>query len=215
MQVADASQQEMWFLASLSQDCVLLDELQSGVDRYQVAADLFGVNRKKGKAIELGLNYGMSEYGLAAQVGITTDKARAGIVARDRRYRQATAWKGQRKNEARRFYKVHSITGRPVWINPYDKQWERNAINAPIQASAAGHTKTALVNIHRACNEAGLQFRVVNVVHDEILQDVPVAQKDIYAAILKKAWDDASAKLAPGMAMRADVLEGQTWSVKE
>ncbi len=216
LQVADVSQQEPWFSAFMSNDQVLLQELQKGTDLHQVTADLFGVERNpRGKAISLALNYGMSEYGLAIAADISEEKARAGILARDRRYRQLTGWKGQKKNEARRHYKVHTVTGRPCWVNPYGEQWGRNAINAPIQGSAADHTKMALVNIHKKCAELNMPFCVTMVVHDEIVMDVPIEHKDLYGAVLKQAWDDASAVLAPGMAIRADVMEGPNWSVKE
>jgi DNA polymerase-1 len=214
IQVADVSQQEPWFSAFLSGDRVLLKELKDNVDLHAVTGDLFGVDRPRGKAINLGLNYGMSEYGLAARVGISVEKARAGILARDRRYRQLTGWKGERKNEARRNYRVNTVTGRPVWVNPYGNQWERQAINAPAQGSAADHTKLALVNIHQACQKADLPFRVTIVIHDEIVQDVPLEQAYEYAEILRNGWDMASAKLAPGMAMRADVESGPNWGIK-
>jgi DNA polymerase-1 len=213
MQVCDVSQQEPWFSAYLSGDRVLLHELQNEIDLHQVTGDLFGVDRDKGKAINLGLNYGMSEYGLAARVGISVEKARAGILARDRRYRQLTSWKGQRKNEARRHYKVNTVTGRPVWVNPYTNGWDRNAINAPVQGSAADHTKSALVRLHKKCKEAHLPFRVTMIVHDEMVQDVPETQAEIYGRLMEEAWDEASAELAPYMAMKAKVMQGETWAV--
>jgi len=211
MQKADVSQQEPWFSAYLSGDIMLTKELMDKVDLHQVTADLFGVDRRKGKDINLGLNYNMSEYGLAARVGISVDEARAGINKRERYYRQLTGWRSAKIKEARKEFKLQTVTGRPIWVNPYFNGWERQAVNGPIQGSAADHTKLALVNLHRACSEASLPFRAVLVVHDEIVQDVRVENSSTYAKMLEKAWDDASAKLAPGMALRAEVFEGANW----
>jgi len=214
LQVADVNQQEPWFSAFLSEDPVLMHELQNRIDLHQVTADLFGVERNPtGKAINLGLNYGMTEYGLSAKVGISVEAARAGIMARDRRYRQLTGWKGQRKNEARRHYKVNTVSGRPVWVNPYLEGWDRNAINAPIQGSAADHTKLALVNLHKKCKQAGVPFAVSMIVHDEMVQDVPQTHAAIYANLLAEAWNDASAALAPGMPITVEVMQGENWGV--
>lgn len=214
LQVADVSLQENWFMAFLSQDPVMLQELHSGQDLHQIYADMFNVSRDKGKNVHHGLNYGMSEYGLSRYVGISVEEARAGIQKRNKRYRVAAAQRKQWKSEARRSYKVHTVTGRPVWINPYNEQWERNAINAPVQGSAADHTKLATLKLFQKCEAEGLPYRAILVVHDELVQDVPIEQKDIYGRLLQESWDEASAELAPGMAIKTKVLEGKDWSVK-
>jgi DNA polymerase-1 len=216
IQVADVSQQEPVFTALLSQDPVMLKEIVDGVKGYYVYEELFNVDYDTAKAIYLGLNYGMSEYGLAATVGISAEEARTGIVARDRRYRQFTIWRGEQKKAARRHYKVHSVTGRPVWVNPYEEsgQWERNAYNGPIQSSAADHTKLALVHNHRLCAAHDIPFCVNNVVHDEMGQDVPKDQADLYRNIMQDSWDAASIVLAPGLPLNISVKQGETWGVK-
>lgn len=216
IQVSDVSAQEPGFSALLSGDKVLIDEIARCVKGHQVMADLFGVDYDTGKSINLGLNYGMTEYGLSATVGIPKEDAIAGIKARDRRYRTLTAWRKNQMSLARRHYKVHTVTGRPVWVNPYSAsgQWKRNAQNGPPQGSAADHTKLALVNLHRKCRENNLPFLVTHVVHDEIVQNVPQEHADTYATLLRTSWDEASQKLAPGINITVEIAQGENWGVK-
>lgn len=216
IQVSDVSSQEPGFSALLSGDRVLKDEIERGTKGHQVMADLFNVDYDTGKVINLGLNYGMTEWGLSANVGISLDDAKAGILARDRHYRTLAAWRKQKTSEARRNYKVHTVTGRPVWVNPYNMngQWERNAQNGPIQGSAADHLKLAMVKLHQSCADNGLEFRVTHVIHDEIVQRVPVEDADIYATLLENAWNEASRELAPGIKITVEVKQGETWGVK-
>ncbi len=216
VQVSDVSQQEPGFNALLSGDRVLLDEIERGIKGHQVTADLFGVDYDTGKAINLGLNYGMTEWGLSATVGISKDAASDGIRARDRRYRTLTAWRKSQISKARRQYKVHTVTGRPVWVNPYNQsgQWERNAQNGPIQGSAADHTKLALVKLHQMCADVGLEFSVTHIVHDEIVQQAPIEHAEQYANLLQSAWEEATRELAPGINITVDVVQGSTWGVK-
>ena len=216
VQVSDVSQQEPGFNALLSGDRVLLDEIEKGIKGHQVTADLFGVDYDTGKAINLGLNYGMTEWGLSATVGISKDAASDGIRARDRRYRTLTAWRKSQISKARRQYKVHTVTGRPVWVNPYNQsgQWERNAQNGPIQGSAADHTKLAFVKLHQMCADHGVPFKVTHIIHDEIVQNVPLPQAELYDGLLSVAWEEATRELAPGINITVDVAQGQTWGVK-
>ena len=214
LQVADVSQQEPGFSALLSQDPVLMDEMERGVKGYLVMEELFGVDYDTAKVIYLGLNYGMSAYGLAPAANISLEDAESGMRARERRYRRMTLWQGEMRTYARRHFKVHTVTGRPVWVNPYNEQWGRNAVNGPIQGSAADHTKLAFVINHRLCSSAGVPFRVTGVIHDEILQDVPKEDAKFYRELMQKAWDEASEKLAPGIPMRIEVKQGENWGVK-
>lgn len=216
IQVSDVSAQEPGFSALLSGDKVLIDEIAQGIKGHQIMADLFEVDYDTGKSINLGLNYGMTEYGLSATVGISKEAAVAGIKARDRHYRTLTAWRNNQMSKARREYKVHTVTGRPVWVNPYgiSGQWKRNAQNGPIQGSAADHTKLALVNLHKFCREFDLPFLVTHVVHDEIVQQVPEERAETYASLLRRAWNDASSKLAPGINITVKIAQGENWGVK-
>ena len=216
MQVADVSQQEPGFSAFLSKDPVLMDEIQRGVKGYDVNMEIFGVDYDTSKTITLGMNYGMSEYGVAAAAQISLDEAVEGIRQRERRYRVMTSWQAQQVKFARRNYHVKTVTGRRVWVNPYlvGGGWERNAANGPVQGSAADHTKLAFVLNHAFCQADNMPFQVTGVIHDEMTQDVPEEEKEWYRGCMQDAWDTASERLAPGIPMRIAISEGETWGVK-
>ena len=216
MQVADVSQQEPGFSAYLSGDPVLMDEIQRGVKGYDVNMEIFDVDYDTAKTITLGMNYGMSEYGVAAAAMISLDDAVAGLTARQRRYRVMTSWQGEQVKFARRNYHVKTVTGRRVWVNPYlvGGEWERKAGNGPVQGSAADHTKLAFVLNHAFCKTADMPFCVTGIIHDEMLQDVPKEEAEWYRGTIQDAWDYSSERLAPGIPMRIAISEGETWGVK-
>jgi len=216
MLVADASQQEVRLAAALSKDERLIQELNDGVDLHQVTADMFGVDRDRGKAINLGLNYGMSEYGLAEMMGISEEEAEAGIRARERRYKGLAAWQNMTVNKAQRQLKVRSLSGRPIWINPYLQYdgWKRNAINGPVQASAADHTKRALVAMHQMCEDEGVPFGVCMAVHDEIVSNVPVGMMKTYKKIAKDAWREAGVAMTTVVELPIETASGRSWACK-
>ncbi|KKL45896.1 hypothetical protein LCGC14_2351030, partial [marine sediment metagenome] len=216
MQVADVSQQEPGFSAFLSKDPVLMDEIQRGVKGYDVNMEIFGVDYDTSKTITLGMNYGMSEYGVAAAAQISLDEAVEGIRQRERRYRVMTSWQAQQVKFARRNYHVKTVTGRRVWVNPYlvGGGWERNAANGPVQGSAADHTKLAFVLNHAFCQADNMPFQVTGVIHDEMTQDVPEEEKEWYRGCMQDAWDTASERLAPGIPMRIAISEGENWGAK-
>ena len=214
LQVADVSQQEPGFSALMSQDPVLIDEMERGIKGYHVMEELFNVDYDTAKIIYLGLNYGMSAFGLAPAANISLEAAESGMRARTRRYRRMTVWQGDMETYARRHFQVLTVTGRPVWVNPYNEQWRRNAVNGPIQGSAADHTKLAFITNHRFCLADDMPFCVTGVIHDEILQDVPKEEAEFYRGLMQDAWDYASDKLAPGIPMRIEVKQGENWGVK-
>ena len=216
MQVADVSQQEPGFSAFLSKDPVLMDEIQRGVKGYDVNMEIFGVDYDTSKTITLGMNYGMSEYGVAAAAQISLNEAVEGIRQRERRYRVMTSWQAQQVKFARRNYHVKTVTGRRVWVNPYlvGGGWERNAANGPVQGSAADHTKLAFVLNHAFCQADNMPFQVTGVIHDEMTQDVPEEEKEWYRGCMQDAWDTASERLAPRMPMRIAISEGENWGAK-
>ena len=216
MLVADASQQEVRLAAALSRDERLLQELNDGVDLHQVTADMFSVDRDRGKAINLGLNYGMSEYGLAEMMGISEEEAEAGIKARERRYKGLAAWQNMTVNKAQKQLKVRSLSGRPIWINPYLQYdgWKRNAINGPVQASAADHTKRALVAMHQLCEAEGIPFGVCMAVHDEIVSNVPAGMLGHYRQIATEAWGEAGAAMTNVVELPIEMASGRSWACK-
>jgi len=216
MLVADAQQQEVRLAAALSRDDKLIQELNDGVDLHQVTANMFGVDRDRGKAINLGLNYGMSGYGLAAMLGISEEEAEAGIKTRERRYKGLSAWQNMTINKAQKQLKVRSLSGRPIWINPYLQYdgWKRNAINGPVQASAADHTKRALVAMHQMCEEEDVPFGVCMAVHDEIVSNVPAGMMKTYKKIARDAWREAGVAMTSVVELPIEIASGRSWACK-
>jgi DNA polymerase-1 len=109
---------------------------------------------------------------------------------------------------------VRTASDRRVWLNLYGWQWDRNAINAPIQGSAADHTKLTLGMIHRMCANAGVPFDLILVVHDEVVLDVTRGTMQDQRRIVESAWIEAGKKLAPDVPMVVDIATGFHWGVK-
>ena len=103
--------------------------------------------------------------------------------------------------------------GRRTWLNAYTSQHSRNALNNPIQGSAADMIKLALIELHKRWAD-GLDFSVVAVIHDEIVLDVPEHLAKSVAEFVQKATIDAADKMCPGMHFRVDVSIGNTWADK-
>ena len=215
--VGDVQQQEPRFSAFLSRDPNLTEEIMNGTDLHQRAADLFNLTgsnaRDRGKAINLGLNYGMSAWGLSGRVGISQDAAEAGIQARRRHYNRYYAWQDRQVRAADRRGYVTTVSGRPLWTNEYNFGYKRNAINSPIQGSAADQIKLALGYVREQCKAASIPFCVNLVVHDEIVMDVPAGMMKTYRYILDQAWKEAGHKLMPTIPTVVDLKSGKNWRV--
>jgi DNA polymerase-1 len=207
MVISDVAQQEPRFSAFL-----LTKELEDEVDLHQRAADHFGLrSRAHGKTINLGLNYGMSAQGLAGRLGISIDEAETGLRNRRRHYSRYHAWQERQRRLAERLGYIVTASGRRVWVNQHNNQWSRNAINAPIQGSAADQTKLALVYIHEQCSSKGIAFPVTMIVHDEIVAQAPRGTVSIYRKIIKDAWMEAGKKLMPTIPTVVEIKKGKTW----
>jgi DNA polymerase I-like protein with 3'-5' exonuclease and polymerase domains len=215
MYVADAWQQEVCILAYFSEDRMLKEDLLKGKDLHQQAADDFGLSRRQGKDINLGLGYGMSEWGLASRTGMSMADARRGISKRQRRYGGVSAWNDKQKARAIALEYVETTMGRRVWINQYDRQWERHSINLPIQGTAAEHTKLWLILTHEYCRSQGIPFRVPLVIHDELVADVPPGEGKAWRSILTRTGVDGGAIAVPSFPMRTEIVSGRSWGAKE
>ncbi|KKK91194.1 hypothetical protein LCGC14_2715410, partial [marine sediment metagenome] len=159
---ADIWNQEVCILASLSGDERLWVDLEGGIDLHQATADDFRVDdRDIGKRINLGLNYGMSAYGVMDLTGMTESEAKRGMRARETRWPGVPLWQRKQRSLADRFEYVETALGRRIWMNLYGDQWERNSSNAPVQGSAADQTKRWLVLLHQAAKANDIPFDVV------------------------------------------------------
>jgi DNA polymerase-1 len=213
--VADVSQQEPRILAWFSKDRSLLEAFENDEDIHQFVADRVGVSRRLGKDLNLGLSYGLTEFGLARNAKISRSEAQKVLKEYFARFQGVRAYMAtQRKEGYRRGY-VGTATGRPVWLNPYAKQWENNAINAPIQGTAADHTKLAMALLHSDCYATGMPFPVIMAVHDELVLDIGPGTETDYARLVESAWITAGEKIVPGIPMKVDVAIGENWGVKK
>jgi DNA polymerase I len=195
---ADYSQIELRIMAHLSGDKGLLDAFAKGEDVHRAtAAEVFGVTRDEvsneqrryAKVINFGLIYGMSAFGLAANLGIERSAAANYIERYFARYPGVKAYMDRTRNEAQESGYVETVFGRRLWLpdirssNQGRRQGaERAAINAPMQGTAADLIKLAMIAVQGWLESAKLQTKLVMQVHDELVFEVPAAELDIVKA---------------------------------
>lgn len=216
--VCDYSQQEPGVTAHLSQDQKLIDIINSGQDIYiSVAKMIFNEEIKKGdkrrktmKALVLGTNYGLSPWGLASREDMSKPEAGKLINRYFKTFPGVATWinkQGKRKDY------VETAMGRRIWLNRYSSQVERNALNAPIQGTAADMTKLAVARLHQNWKYP-YPFPVVATVHDEIVLDVPKKHAQKVAKFVKKTMEDVAQEVCPSVIIKADVNIGTNWGAK-
>ncbi len=185
---ADYSQIEMRLMAHLSQDAGLIEAFRSGEDLHNtVASKVFGVpvdavdaeQRRRIKAMSYGLAYGLSAYGLSAQLGIATDEAAAMMEEYFTRFGGIRDYLHEVVERARVDGYTQTLWGRRRYLpdlNSDNRQRremaERMALNAPVQGSAADLVKVAMLEVNRCLQAAGLRTRMLLQVHDELVLEV-------------------------------------------
>jgi len=154
--------------------------------------------RRRAKAINFGIIYGISAFGLGQQIGVPQAEAGAYIRAYFERFPAILAYMERTKTDCRRTGYVETIFGRKCFIpgirdaNPMRRAGaERQAINAPLQGSAADIIKRAMGRIPAALAQAGLRTRMLLQVHDELLFEVPEAEADDTAQLVKRVMEAA------------------------
>jgi DNA polymerase I len=206
---ADYSQIELRLAAHVADVPELKQAFRDGIDIHALtASQVFGVplaqmdgnTRRRAKAINFGIIYGISAFGLGQQIGVPQAEAGAYIRAYFERFPAILAYMERIKTDARRTGYVETIFGRKCFIpgirdaNPARRAGaERQAINAPLQGSAADIIKRAMTRIPAALAEAGLKARMLLQVHDELLFEVPEAQADDTARVVKAVMEGACA----------------------
>ena len=110
---------------------------------------------------------------------------------------------------------VNTTLDRRCWLNTHNSKWMNNAINAPIQGTAAHMTKYALATIHSMAKNMNLPFCVNLLVHDEIDCDVPKEYLKTYKTIVETAWNSAGNFTIPGIPVPVELFSGNSWAVKE
>lgn len=221
---ADYSQIELRIMAHLSQDESLLNAFKQGVDVHRAtAAEVFGValddveneQRRAAKAINFGLIYGMSAFGLAKQLGIGRYEAQDYVDLYFERYPGVKKYMDETRALAHEQGYVETVFGRRLYlpeINARNKQRqqyaERTAINAPMQGTAADIIKRAMINVDAALIKSKLDAQVVMQVHDELVVEVAKKQLDDLSELLTTNMESA-ADLS--VALVVDVGHGSNW----
>lgn len=186
---ADYSQIELRIMAHISQDEGLLKAFAAGEDIHSTtAAEILGIpldqvdqeQRRYAKVINFGLIYGMSEFGLATQLGIERSAARAYMERYFARYPKVESYMQQTREKARRLGYVETVLGRRLWLpeinnaNGNRRQGaERAAINAPMQGTAADIIKLAMIAVSNWLHKKKLRSKLIMQVHDELVLEVP------------------------------------------
>ena len=185
---ADYSQIELRIMAHLAQDESLLDAFRHGRDVHRAtAAEVFGValdevsgdQRRSAKAINFGLIYGMSAFGLAKQIGCERKQAQAYIDVYFARYPGVLAYMERTREQAAQQGYVETLFGRRLYLPDINaknqalrKGAERTAINAPMQGTAADIIKRAMIAVDSWLSESALDAKVILQVHDELVLEV-------------------------------------------
>jgi DNA polymerase-1 len=185
---ADYSQIELRIMAHLAQDPGLLDAFRHDLDVHRAtAAEVFGVTldevttdqRRSAKAINFGLIYGMSAFGLAKQIGVDRKQSQAYIDRYFARYPGVLAYMERTREQAAQQGYVETLFGRRLYLPDINaknqglrKGAERTAINAPMQGTAADIIKRAMIAVDAWLSESGLDAKVILQVHDELVLEV-------------------------------------------
>ena len=221
---ADYSQIELRIMAHLSRDQGLMDAFAKGQDIHQAtAAEIFSTNidevtanqRRSAKAINFGLIYGMSAFGLSKQLKITRAEAQNYIEQYFDRYPQVKHYMDETKQSAKKMGYVETVFGRRLYLadiessNYQRRQYaERSAINAPMQGTAADLIKMAMILLHQKIREESFEAKIIMQVHDELVIEVNENQSDELSEITTSVMSEIS-KLDVDLKVDADI--GNNW----
>lgn len=205
---ADYSQIELRIMAHLSQDESLLNAFAEGIDVHKAtAAEVFAVpldeveneQRRAAKAINFGLIYGMSAFGLAKQLGIGRFEAQDYVDLYFERYPGVKNYMDSTREKAAEQGYVETVYGRRLYLpeinarNAMRRQYaERTAINAPMQGTAADIIKRAMINVDAALQASDLDAKVVMQVHDELVVEVAESQVEQLSDLLRTNMESAA-----------------------
>ncbi|BBH16242.1 DNA polymerase [Nocardioides baekrokdamisoli] len=224
LMTADYSQIEMRIMAHLSQDVLLLDAFKSGMDFHSITASrVFGVpadevspeQRAKIKAMNYGLAYGLSAFGLSQQLGITPGEASVLMDEYFETFGGIRSYLGGVVDEARSTGFTETIMGRRRYLpdltsdNRQRREMaERMALNAPIQGSAADLIKVAMLRTDAALKDAGLASRLLLQVHDELVFEVAPGERDRLEEVVRAGMGGAADL---DVALDVSVGTGRSW----
>ena len=221
---ADYSQIELRLLAHLADEKVLKESFAAGEDIHRrTASEVFGVfpdlvtpeMRRQAKTINFGVIYGMGAFSLGKDLGIPTREAQTFIDNYFARYPGIKSFMETKKDQARELLYVTTLLGRRCAVPEIQSKngavrsyAERNAINYPIQGSAADLIKVAMVKIHQRLAREGLKAKMVIQVHDELVFDVPEAELEAVRTLVREEMEGAVTLDVP---LVVDIGVGRNW----
>ena len=221
---ADYSQIELRVMAHLSKDPGLLSAFQDGEDVHsKTASEVFNVGiddvtpdlRRNAKAINFGLIYGISAFGLGKQLGITRNLAAEYMAMYFEKYPRVKEYMESTKESASQNGYVETLFGRRLYLreinasNPMRRQAsERAAINAPVQGTAADIMKIAMIKMHQSLEKEKSQAQIILQVHDELILDTPEKEIDKVVNLTTEAMMGAAQLDVP---LEIDIGIGDNW----
>ncbi|WP_410221866.1 DNA polymerase I [Pedobacter sp.] len=221
---ADYSQIELRIIAEISQEENMLDAFAKGIDIHTAtAAKVYGINvedvdstqRRNAKAVNFGIIYGQSAFGLSQNLNIPRKEAAAIIDQYFIQYPGIKKYMSDTMNFARENGYVETIMGRRRYLRDINSAnatvrgfAERNAINAPIQGSAADMIKIAMINIHKDIKTKNLQSKMTMQVHDELVFDAHISEIDQLKEIITHRMKTAIKTNVP---IVVEIGEGKNW----
>ena len=222
---ADYSQIELRLIAHFSGDPALIDAFRKGEDIHaRTASEIFDVPpewvtpelRSRAKAVNFGLIYGISGFGLSRNTGVSRKEAAAFIEKYFMTYPGVKRFMDRTASEGADRGYAETLMGRRRYLPelkspkaPIREFGKRAAMNTPVQGTAADIIKLVMVRIDRALREAGLQSRLILQVHDELLLECPPEEADRAAELLREAMEGAIGLSVP---LVAEVHRGENWA---
>lgn len=221
---ADYSQIELRIMAALCGDQHMMEAFRNGDDIHSITAskiykipvsEVSSDMRRKAKTANFGIIYGISAFGLSQRLSISRTEAKELIDGYFENFPEVKAYMDESIRKARDAGFVQTIMGRRRYLSDINSAnavvrgiAERNAINAPIQGSAADIIKVAMVNIFREMKKLKLQSKMVMQVHDELNFDVPVNELETMQALVKKEMEQA---VNIGLPLTVEMNAGNNW----
>ena len=221
---ADYSQIELRVLAHLSKDLVMIDSFKNNLDiHYKTASEVFGVpieevtdnQRRSAKAVNFGIVYGISDYGLSKDLNITRNEARQYIDGYLNTYPNIKNYMEEIVKIAKKDGYVTTILGRKRYIPEINSKnfnirsfGERIALNTPIQGSAADIIKLAMIKVYERLKEEKVNAKLILQIHDELIIECDEKEKDIVKNILKESMENVYKLDLP---LKVDICEGRNW----
>jgi len=224
LMAADYSQIELRIIAALSEETTMIESFQRGEDIHaSTAAQVFGIpieevtreQRSNAKTVNFGIIYGVSAFGLSNQTELSRSEAKELIDTYYQTYPKLRAYMNNQVNFARDHGYVSTVLGRRRYLKDINNNnaivrgaAERNAINAPIQGSAADIIKIAMIQIHKLLEEGNYKTKMLLQVHDELVFDMHKEERDTLAPLIKKEMENAFKLSVP---LIVDMGYGDNW----